>query len=132
MLFSVDSRGGDALASDLIWREVARIRRKKPVVVLMGEYAASGGYYVSAAANSILARRNTTTGSIGVVITRPVLSGLYERAGITPVSVERGSRAGMLDTSRPSGRGRAIRAPQAAKRLLRRVQEPGLPGPRHA
>ena len=100
VLFSVDSRGGDALASDLIWREVERVRRKKPVVVLMGEYAASGGYYVSAAANSILARRNTTTGSIGVVITRPVLAGLYEKAGITPVSVERGARAGMLDASR--------------------------------
>jgi protease-4 len=100
VLFSVDSRGGDALASDLIWREVARIRQKKPVVVLMGEYAASGGYYVSAAANSILARANTTTGSIGVVITRPVLSGLYGKAGITPVSVERGARAGLLDATR--------------------------------
>lgn len=100
LLFSVDSRGGDALASDLIWREVARIRRKKPVVVLMGEYAASGGYYVSAAANSILARRNTITGSIGVVITRPVLAGLYGKAGVTPVSVERGARAGLLDLSR--------------------------------
>ncbi|WP_047865595.1 S49 family peptidase [Rubrobacter aplysinae] len=100
VLFSVDSRGGDALASDLIWREVDRIRRKKPVVVLMGEYAASGGYYVSAAASRILTRRNTTTGSIGVVITRPVLSGVYGKAGITPVSVERGARAGLLDTTR--------------------------------
>lgn len=100
VVFSVDSRGGDALASDLIWREVARIRQKKPVVVLMGEYAASGGYYVSAAANSILARRNTITGSIGVVITRPVLAGLYGKAGITPVSVERGARAGLLDSTR--------------------------------
>lgn len=100
VLFHVDSRGGDALASDLIWREVARIRRKKPVVVLMGEYAASGGYYVSAAASSILVRRNTITGSIGVVITRPVLTGVYGKAGITPVSVECGARSGLLDTSR--------------------------------
>lgn len=100
VLFCVDSRGGDALASDLIWREVERLRRKKPVVVLMGEYAASGGYYVSAAANRIVARRNTTTGSIGVIITRPVLTGLYDKAGITPVSVERGARAGLLDPAR--------------------------------
>src|SRR5918998_4080685 len=51
ILFHVESPGGDALASDLIWREVERIRTKKPVVVLMGNVAASGGYYVSAAAN---------------------------------------------------------------------------------
>ncbi len=100
VLFSVDSRGGDALASDLIWREVERIRRKKPVVVLMGEYAASGGYYVSAAADRIFARANTTTGSIGVIITRPVLAGVYEKAGINRVSVERGARAGLLDAAR--------------------------------
>lgn len=100
VLFSVDSRGGDALASDLIWREVERVRRKKPVVVLMGEYAASGGYYVSAAADRIFARANTTTGSIGVIITRPVLAGVYEKAGINRVSVERGARAGLLDTAR--------------------------------
>lgn len=100
VLFCVDSRGGDALASDLIWREVERIRRKKPVVALMGEYAASGGYYVSAAADRIIARSNTTTGSIGVIITRPVLAGLYEKAGINRVSVERGARSGLLDTAR--------------------------------
>lgn len=100
VLFYVDSRGGDALASDLIWREVERIRGKKPVVALMGEYAASGGYYVSAAADRIVARSNTTTGSIGVIITRPVLAGLYEKAGINRVCVERGARAGLLDTAR--------------------------------
>ena len=57
ILFHVESPGGDALASDLIWREVERIRAKKPVVVLMGNAAASGGYYVSAAANHVVARR---------------------------------------------------------------------------
>src|SRR5919112_1185686 len=67
ILFHVDSPGGDALASDLIWREVERIRAKKPVVVLMGNTAASGGYYVSAAATHVVARRGTLTGSIGVL-----------------------------------------------------------------
>nr|MDQ3590454.1 S49 family peptidase [Actinomycetota bacterium] len=62
ILFHVESPGGDALASDLIWREVERIRAKKPVVVLMGNVAASGGYYVSAAASHVVASRNTITG----------------------------------------------------------------------
>jgi protease IV len=99
ILFHVDSRGGDALASDLIWREVERIRAKKPVVVLMGA-AASGGYYVSAAADHIMARSNTITGSIGVILIRPTTAGLYDRLGVNPVAVERGERAGILDPSR--------------------------------
>ncbi|MBA2443548.1 MAG: S49 family peptidase [Rubrobacter sp.] len=103
ILFHVDTRGGDALASDLIWREVERIRSEKPVVVLMGETAASGGYYVSAAVDHVVARRNTVTGSIGVIITRPVLAGLYEKLGVNPVALGRGARANLLDpTQRPS------------------------------
>ncbi len=103
VLFHVDSRGGDALASDLIWREVERIRARKPVVVLMGEAAASGGYYVSAAANHVVARRSTVTGSIGVILIRPVASDLYRRLGVNPAAVERGARAGLLDPSRRPG-----------------------------
>jgi protease IV len=100
ILFHVESPGGDALASDLIWREVERIRAKKPVVVLMGNVAASGGYYVSAAANHVVARSGTVTGSIGVLSIRPVASGLYERLGVHPAAVQRGARAGLLDFSR--------------------------------
>jgi protease-4 len=100
ILFHVESPGGDALASDLIWREVERIRAKKPVVVLMGDVAASGGYYVSAAANHVVARRNTITGSIGVLSIRPVAKNLYEKLGVNPVALERGARAGLLDFSR--------------------------------
>ncbi len=101
ILLHVDSRGGDALASDLIWREVERVRRKKPVVVLMGNAAASGGYYVSAAANLIVARTNTITGSIGVILARPVASGLLGKIKINPVTVERGARANLLDPRKP-------------------------------
>ena len=100
VLLHVESPGGDALASDLIWREVERIRAKKPVVVLMGNVAASGGYYVSAPANHVVARRNTVTGSIGVLMVRPVADGLYGKLGINPASVDRGARAGLLDPSR--------------------------------
>ena len=100
LLFHVDSPGGDALASDLIWREVERIGAKKPVVVLMGNAAASGGYYVSAPANHVVARRGTLTGSIGVLSIRPVTRGLYEKLGINPVTLDRGVRARLLDPSR--------------------------------
>ena len=66
VVLRVNSPGGSALASDVIWREVELLKRKKPVVVSMGAYAASGGYYISAPADVIVADRLTLTGSIGV------------------------------------------------------------------
>ena len=66
VVFRVNSRGGNAIASDLIWREVELTDKVKPVVVSMGNYAASGGYYISAAASKIMASPVTVTGSIGV------------------------------------------------------------------
>ncbi|WP_293928214.1 signal peptide peptidase SppA [Sphingobacterium sp. UBA6320] len=66
VVFRVNSPGGSALASDVIWREVELTKKVKPIVVSMGDYAASGGYYISAAADSIFAENNTITGSIGV------------------------------------------------------------------
>ncbi len=62
----VNSPGGSALASDIIWREMELLRAEKPVVVSMGSYAASGGYYISCPADVVLADRLTLTGSIGV------------------------------------------------------------------
>src|ERR687894_2728326 len=100
ILFHVESPGGDALASDLVWREVERIRAKKPVVVLMGNAAASGGYYVSAPSSRIVARKNTITGSIGVILTRPVVSDLLGTLKVNPVAVERGARSNLLDPRR--------------------------------
>ena len=66
VVLRVNSPGGSALASDLIWREVELLKAEKPVVVSMGDYAASGGYYISCAANYIYAQPTTLTGSIGV------------------------------------------------------------------
>src|ERR687889_384852 len=100
VLLYVDSPGGDALASDLIWREVERIRAKKSVVVLMGNAAASGGYYVSVPASRIVARKNTITGSIGVILTRPVALDLLGKLKVNPVAVERGARSNLLDLRR--------------------------------
>jgi protease-4 len=92
----VNSRGGDAFASDLMWREVLRVRRKKPLVVAMGDAAASGGYYLAAAASAIVAQPGTLTGSIGVVLLRPVTAGLFERAGVNTVVLSRGAHSGVL------------------------------------
>ena len=100
VLLYVDSPGGDALASDLIWREVERIRAKKPIVVLMGNAAASGGYYVSAPASHVVARKNTITGSIGVILTRPIAAGLLNRLKVNSVTVGRGARSNLLDPRR--------------------------------
>lgn len=66
VVLRVNSPGGDALASEVIWREVALCRKEKPVIVSMGDVAASGGYYISCAADRIVAQPNTITGSIGV------------------------------------------------------------------
>jgi len=66
VVFRVNSPGGSALASDIIWREVLLTKKVKPVVVSMGDYAASGGYYISCAADSIFADPTCITGSIGV------------------------------------------------------------------
>ena len=101
ILLHVDSPGGAAFASDLIWREVERIRSKKPIVVLMGNVAASGGYYVSAPACHVIARKNTITGSIGVVLARPVAAGLLGKLKVNPVAIGRGARSNLLDPRRP-------------------------------
>ncbi|HRC32793.1 MAG TPA: signal peptide peptidase SppA [Bacteroidia bacterium] len=66
IVLRVNSPGGSALASDVIWREVTLAKKEKPVVVSMGDLAASGGYYISCAADKIYAQPNTITGSIGV------------------------------------------------------------------
>ena len=66
VVLRVNSPGGSALASDVIWREMELLREKKPVIVSMGSYAASGGYYISCGADAIVADKTTLTGSIGV------------------------------------------------------------------
>jgi protease IV len=97
----VNSPGGGVLASDLMWREVLRLRQKKPVVVAMGDAAASGGYYLSAPAQAIVAQPGTVTGSIGVFMLRPVLQGALEQLGVNTLVVGRGANSSFLDTSIP-------------------------------
>lgn len=84
VVIRVNSPGGSALASDVIWREVVLTKKVKPVVASMGDVAASGGYYISCAANKIVASPNTITGSIGVFGLVPNFKGLFNnKLGIT-------------------------------------------------
>ena len=83
VVFRVNSPGGSALGSELIWREVSLMKTKKPIFVSMGDYAASGGYYISAPADMIIAQPNTLTGSIGVFGMFPNISGLAGKIGIS-------------------------------------------------
>ncbi|MGH3188947.1 MAG: signal peptide peptidase SppA [Streptosporangiaceae bacterium] len=102
VLLRVNSPGGSAIASDAIWREVVRTRNAgKPVVVSMGDVAASGGYYISMAADLIVAQPGTLTGSIGVILGKPVFQELFGRVGITTDSVALGARATMFATTHP-------------------------------
>jgi len=66
VVLRINSPGGSALASDVIWREVVLTQKEKPIIVSMGDVAASGGYYIACAADKIYAQPNTITGSIGV------------------------------------------------------------------
>jgi protease IV len=102
ILFRVESPGGSAVASDAIWRAVARAREAgKPVVVSMGGVAGSGGYWVSMGADRIVASPGTITGSIGVVYGKIVARGLFDRVGITTDEVHRGDNALLMSTFRP-------------------------------
>lgn len=96
IVFRVDSPGGSALASDLIWRAARAAGEKKPVIVSMSDVAASGGYYVSASAHRIMAQPGTITGSIGVVLAKPNVRGLLSNLGINTVELRRGELATML------------------------------------
>ncbi len=101
VLLWVDSPGGSAEASDLIHREVVRVKEKKPVVAYFGEVAASGGYYVAAHANAIVAQPLGITGSIGVVSARLMASRLLDRVGIRTEVLRTGPHADLFSPHRP-------------------------------
>ncbi|MCJ7466432.1 MAG: signal peptide peptidase SppA [Maribacter sp.] len=87
IVLRVDSPGGSALTSDIIWREVEMTKEKKPVVVSMGNVAASGGYYIAVGADKIFAEPTTITGSIGVFGTVPNIHVLANKIGINAEQV---------------------------------------------
>ncbi|MBL8912883.1 MAG: signal peptide peptidase SppA [Archangium sp.] len=97
----VDSGGGDALASDLMYRAVLEAKKKKPVIASMGDVAASGGYYVAMGAQEIVASPTTMTGSIGVFYVKPAIKKLAEEYGVNQVNIARGKLSGLTDNYEP-------------------------------
>jgi len=96
IVLRVNSPGGSALASDVIWRETVLVKEEKPLIVSMGDYAASGGYYIACAADSIVANPTTLTGSIGVFGMIPNLQKLYKnKLGISIDTVNTNKHADM-------------------------------------
>jgi protease IV len=101
VVMRIDSPGGSVVASEVIWREVSRLRESgKPVVVSMGDVAASGGYYIACPAEVIVALPATLTGSIGVLGFKFVANALMERVGLTKDTVQQGARALMYSFRR--------------------------------
>lgn len=94
IVLRVNSPGGSAVASDLIWRKIQEI--KKPVVASMGDVAASGGYYISMGADKIYAEPTTVTGSIGVVGGKLAMKGMLDKIGVTSDLISRGKNSGLF------------------------------------
>ncbi|XP_061347679.1 serine protease SPPA, chloroplastic-like [Gastrolobium bilobum] len=95
-IIRIDSPGGDALASDLMWREIRLLAASKPVIASMSDVAASGGYYMAMGAEAIVAESLTLTGSIGVVTGKFNLGKLYEKIGFNKETISRGKYAELL------------------------------------
>lgn len=102
IVLRVNSGGGSALASDVIWREIILSKKVKPVIASFGDVAASGGYYIACAADSIFVQPNTITGSIGVFGIIPNFQNLLtNKLGITFDGVKTGQYADIMSVTRP-------------------------------
>jgi len=102
IVLRVNSGGGSALASDVIWREIVLSKKVKPVIASFGDVAASGGYYIACAADSIFVQPNTITGSIGVFGIIPNFQNLFNnKLGITFDGVKTGQYADIMSVNRP-------------------------------
>lgn len=109
VVLRVNSPGGSALASDVIWREIVLTKKIKPVIASFGDVAASGGYYIACGADSIFVQPNTITGSIGVFGVIPNLQKFYnEKLGITFDGVKTGKYADIMSTDRPMTSGERL------------------------
>ena len=109
VVLRVNSPGGSALASDVIWREILLTKKIKPVIASFGDVAASGGYYIACAADSIFVQPNTITGSIGVFGVIPNFQNLLNnKLGITFDGVKTGTYADIMSTTRPLSSGERL------------------------
>ena len=117
IVLRINSPGGSAVASDLIWRETVRI--KKPIIASMGDVAGSGGYYIAMGCNKIFAEPATITGSIGVIGGKLTVRGLYDKIGLTTEVITRGKRTGVFSMTEPFSDGER----EAWTRLLRETYQ---------
>ncbi|WP_396167519.1 signal peptide peptidase SppA [Flavobacterium sp.] len=101
IVLRINSPGGNALTSELIWREIELTKKVKPVVVSMGDYAASGGYYIACNANKIYAEANTITGSIGVFGILPNFTEAVKKLGINVEQVKTNPNASEYSPFQP-------------------------------
>ena len=102
IVLRVNSPGGSALASDVIWREVELAGQTKPIIASMGDLAASGGYYIAMACDTIIAEPTTITGSIGIFGMIPNMQEFFnDKLGITTEAVETGELSNLLKVSKP-------------------------------
>lgn len=101
IVLRVDSPGGSAIGSDEIWAEIREIRKTKPVYASMSDVAASGGYYIAMACDTIIAHSSTITGSIGVIMSIPNLSGTLGKIGVTADTISLGSSANFMNPTMP-------------------------------
>jgi protease-4 len=135
VVIRVDSPGGSAIASEVIWREIMLTREVKPVVISMGDVAASGGYYLAAAGHAIVAQPGTLTGSIGVVTGKFVLQGALDKLGVGAGAVTHGRLAGMYSPFTPFSREERARVEEQMQTtyelfLQRVAQGRGAPVPK--
>jgi len=117
VVLHVDSPGGSALASDLIWREVDQLRKKKPVVASFENVSASGGFYLSAPANAIFVRPGTLTGSIGVFGGKLVMGEGLRKVGVHTQEVLAAPNANLFSASRPFDAGQRGRFKASLQRF---------------
>ena len=117
IVLRVDSPGGDALTSELIWREIELIKKVKPVIVSMGNYAASGGYYIACNADRIFAENTTITGSIGVFGLLPNFSALTNKLGIHAEQVSTHQNAAEYSVFQPITPAYAATAQKGVERV---------------
>jgi len=99
IILRIDSPGGSAIASDLIWKAVMDARDRKPIIASISDYGASGGYYIAMAADTIISSPMSVVGSIGIFAGKFSIGGLYEKLGINTTHILRGKNAALFSAT---------------------------------
>ncbi len=127
IVLSIDSGGGSALASDLIWRAIHRLRQQKPVLAVLRNIAASGGYYMAVGADEVYAQPGSITGSIGVISGKLVLDRALSRLGVFPATLRASGSADMESAGRALTEPELLRQQKSVQQVydtfLRRVAD---------